>query len=97
MQIELNARNVLRMIDRLFERSQVVSKSDVIVAARFADLGRDGLRAAERIPAGYYTKAELRDALATAVLSPAEGRLTPDGGGGVWWVPAPSDRRWSAG
>lgn len=68
MAIDLSAEQVLGMLDDLYRFKDSVSRYDVMQAAQHRDLGRDGMRAVEKLPSRYYSKDELTEALTLALL-----------------------------
>jgi hypothetical protein len=69
MDFDLQAGNVLRLIDRVFAGGRdVVTRDDVVRAAMRADVGNLGFRAIRNLPPGFYTRDELKDALTIAIF-----------------------------
>ena len=59
---------MMEMIEAVFEGRETVNKYDVVQKAQFYPLGRDGERAVEILPAQRYTKEQLSDMLAQALI-----------------------------
>ncbi len=66
--LDFSAEQMLQMIEDLFQGQQTVNKYDVVQKAKFYPLGEDGQRAVDALPAGRYTKDQLNDALAAALI-----------------------------
>ena len=66
--LDFSAEQMLRMIDDLFQGQHTVNKFDVVQKAKFYPLGEDGQKAVDALPAKRYTKEQLNDALAAALI-----------------------------
>ncbi len=68
MGLDLSATQMLSMIERLFEGRETVNKYDIVQMAKTFPLGKDGMRAVERLEAKRYRKDELSEALAASLI-----------------------------
>lgn len=66
--IDFSAKHMLAMIDDLFEAAETVNKYDIVQKAKFYPLGADGERAVAALPAQRYTREQLSDTLAAALI-----------------------------
>ena len=66
--MEFSASAMMELIDAVFEGRQTANKYDVVQKAKFYPLGRDGERAIEILPAKRYTKEQLSETLAQALI-----------------------------
>lgn len=69
--LDFSAKQMLDMIEDLFDGHETVNKYDVVQKAKFYPLGADGERAVAALPAKRYSKDELNDALAHALIEGA--------------------------
>jgi hypothetical protein len=70
--LDFSAKQMLDLVEDLFEASETVNKYDVVQKAKFYPLGADGERAVNGLPAKRYTKEQLTEALAHAVIEGAQ-------------------------
>ncbi len=70
--LDFSAKQMLDMIEDLFDGQQTVNKYDVVQKSKFYPLGADGERAVAALPPKRYSKDELNDALAAALIDDAK-------------------------
>lgn len=75
--LDVDAHEMLLMIELLYVGRQTVTDYDVLREAQRYHLGRDGERAVRFLRTGRYTKDELKQALTDALLESRAVR-TPD-------------------
>lgn len=66
--LDFSAKHMLDMIEALFDGHESVNKYDIVQKSKFYPLGADGDKAVEALPAKRYSKDELHDALAHALI-----------------------------
>jgi hypothetical protein len=77
MDLDLSAAAMLGLVAALFEGRDTVNKYDVVQVARGFELGADGERAVEWLPAGRYTQTQLTEALAAALIEASHASKAP--------------------
>lgn len=71
MSVEFSAKDMIELIDALFEGRETVNKYDIVEKAKFYPLGRDGERAVQALPPRRYNKADLTEAMTAQLIEVA--------------------------
>jgi hypothetical protein len=66
--LDFSAKHMLDLIEALFDGHDTVNKYDIVQQSKFFPLGADGDKAVAALPAQRYTKDDLHDALAHALI-----------------------------